>query len=101
MEALRSPRSLLLLTFLLAVQFCYPLAAVNQRDTVVVGISGLGVKDPESKPGLPIDLDLAPPVRLMVVATGNAFLPDPIDPTPHEVGAVSALPTTGVYPSAP
>lgn len=101
MEALRSRRSLLILTFLLGWQFCDPIVAVSQQSNVVVGVSGLGVKDPESKPGLPVDLDLAPPFVLVFVEPYNGLEPVILARSPEEVPATSVLRTTGVRPAAP
>ncbi|HPF91007.1 MAG TPA: hypothetical protein PLL57_10135 [Flavobacteriales bacterium] len=101
MEFLRSRRSLLALMLLLGLQFCYPQGAVAQQNAAVVGVAGLGVKDPECKPGLPVDLDLAPPFVFVFVSVGTDFVPDAFVRPPLEVPGTSVLPTTGVHPSAP
>lgn len=101
MEALRSRRSLLILTLLLGLQFCAPLAARARGIDPLTDVPGMGLQEAEDKAGPEVGLE---PFHAIIHFAVR--VPDTVELPERNVVRVETsssplLVTTGLYPAAP
>lgn len=95
-------RLMLACMVVLGLQLCFPVALrasamANQR----VDVIGLGTKDPASKPGVDVDLDVPPLFVLLLVLPEWLDVPARTAPVITAVVIPTLLPVAGFHPAAP